>query len=800
MSSRGICWNAYPGLIIAGCFAGGIGLAHGMDLPLSGGLLLAATGLAPAAGALLAGEGRILSSTEVMMTASALVLVVAAGVLRYQDYVTPRADHISRLPLGTEVDVQGWIADEPAQSGRLVRFTLVLEPEAGGPAGKLLVYVADAAPGLRTCDVVRVRGELSDLPRRRNPGDFDYGAYLRRQRIYVRMFAESAAVVASRRSGLACVAADVRHAIERRIDRFLLDREARGVMRALLLGDKRAIDTAVRDRFARTGLLHLLAVSGLHVMVVGMILYKHLGPILMRFRFGWRRVELIRTITTALLLLAYMVLAGGTASVVRAVVMALLFMMATTLQRSADSMNTLGVAAFLILVLRPVHLFEPGFQLSMAAVGSIVGLMPQLQRSFAAPASKPLGYLHASLLVTTAATLGTLPVVLYHFGQAAMAGFLLNLPAIPITTALLVSGLVAIMAGELSSVMGTTIGASSDVLAQSLLTVSEVGDRYAGWALLEWTIDHPAPIIAMVLGVLAIGRWRDPSHRWTLLLLAGVVIVGHIWFGVMERRWIPDLEVIMLDVGQGDAAIVQFPNGEAMLVDAGPRSAYGDAGSDVILPQIDRLGIRHLHTVVITHPDNDHLGGLPAVLRAMPVGRVVRSGFEHPTDLYRETGRLLDSLQIPEQIARAGDTLQIDPNVRTYVLFPNEWTIGTSPNDHSVVLRISYGATSIIMTGDAPRDAELALVRTFRDWLRSDALKVGHHGSRTSSAPAFLSTVREGASPPAIISVAERNRYGLPDEDVLERLERSGFHVEMTGKSGAVWLRFDGRRVERVTY
>ncbi len=238
-------------------------------------------------------------------------------------------------------------------------------------------------------------------------------------------------------------------------------------------------------------------------------------------------------------------------------------------------------------------------------------------------------------------------------------------------------------------------------------------------------------------------------------------------------------------------------------MDAGPRSLFSDAGADVIVPQLDRLGITRLSTVVISHPDSDHLGGLPAVLRSVDVGRVVRSGGAHDTRLYEETNRLLDSLGVHQQIARAGDTLVFSPMVRGYVLHPPENTSGASAaNARSLAVLVRFGEVNALLMGDAPVAAELAVVRRFGDHIRSRVLKVGHHGSRTSSSAAFLRRVspRGQADGYAVVSVAQRNRFGLPDGDVLARLRRAGFQLALTSEHGASWFRTDGRDVERVKW
>ena len=231
-----------------------------------------------------------------------------------------------------------------------------------------------------------------------------------------------------------------------------------------------------------------------------------------------------------------------------------------------------------------------------------------------------------------------------------------------------------------------------------------------------------------------------------------------------------------------------------------------------------------LEIVIITHPDSDHIGGIPSVLRSVPVGRVLRSGYRHSSSLFTETDALLDSLNIPHRAVRTGDTLMLSPQVRAYVLYPPEEVPEDGPNAHSVMLLVCYGEASFLFTGDAPLEAELRLARRYKDLLQSDVLKVGHHGSRTSSASAFLNGVlgarsrdsstagivetsvrmneshRNPGKPYAVVSVAERNRYGLPNQEVLDRLTATGFEVVLTSRAGGVWFRTDGKTIRRVNW
>jgi competence protein ComEC len=274
------------------------------------------------------------------------------------------------------------------------------------------------------------------------------------------------------------------------------------------------------------------------------------------------------------------------------------------------------------------------------------------------------------------------------------------------------------------------------------------------------------------------------------------------WGIALSHRALPSLDIVFLDVGQGDAAFVRFPDGRTMAVDLGPRDAYFDAGRSVVVPHLERFSPKRLDVAVVTHPHSDHLGGFPSVLRSIPVGRYVHNGEPYDSDLFRESEHLLDSLHVPSHSLRAGDTLRVDPSVRIQVLAPAPATDDeANPNERSVVLLLEFGATTILLTGDSERAAENGLLHAFRTSLAAEVVKVAHHGSDTSSQPRFVEAVTQGEETTlAVVSVAERNRFGLPDEVVLDRWSEAGARLHVTSAGGALWLRSDGREVRVVDW
>ncbi len=802
-ATSSIHWNAYPALLGAGVLGAGIGIARVFDLPAE--VWIAVT-LAGIFGAVVTSLREGVSQTGVLAVWVAVVML-ASGSLRYADSIEPALSDVSFLPANTEIRLSGRpfnVAE--TQSG--VRFFLDVDAAEEGAeeseiTGRVQVYLRGVTTGeVSPCRRISVKGRLAPLPRARNPGDFDYAGYLGGHRVFSRMFAEDIdsgweAGHEARKSlrGPSCLAHQLKTAIERRFMSAIPDDDARAIVLALVIGDRSAIDRETETRFRRTGLLHLLAVSGLHVLIVGMILYQLLRPILLRLGCSWIAAEYARSILTGLVLIMYALITGLPASVVRAVLMALLFMMGTTFQRSSHSLNTLGVAVFVLLVVRPAQLFEPGFQLSVGAVAAIITLQPRFSSmletrggdSFLAQS------IRSSTSVSLAAAGGTLPVLLFHFGSVSFAGLFLNTIAVPLTSVTLASSVATAAAASISEALGGTLGQAAEFFARSLLFVVERGEPYFRWAYLEARVEDAPVIGALIAAIVMAAQWPRPRLRWRLCTVAlGLLALDLIW-DASEGEWKATLDAVFLDVGQGDAALITFPNGRTMLVDTGPRTTRSDAGRYTILPYLERRHIKRLDAVVITHPDSDHLGGLPAVLRGISVGRVLHSGLRHDSELYDETLHLLDSLNVPPEPVEVGDTILVDPFVRIHVLHPDQSRFDATPNASSVVLHVRYGRSTLLLLGDAERDQERLIVRRYGELAAADAIKIGHHGSQTSSTALFLSRVIRSNNSIAVVSAGERNRYGHPDSAVVRRLRSYGASIHRTDTQGAVHVISDGR-------
>jgi competence protein ComEC len=607
-------------------------------------------------------------------------------------------------------------------------------------------------------------------------------------------------------------------AVRERISSFWrgnLAAPADGLARALVIGESGALDPALRDRFRRTGTAHLVAVSGLHLAILTWLCFGALRRALLRVEPLARRVEVGRIAAAATIpvLLAFAVMVGGQPPVARSCVMASCVLVARALVRRARALEALALAAVALLAFDPADVADPGFQLSFAAVTSFflaARRRGRLLEPDGASAPRPLarrllGRIAAEskrlFLGSLAAAAATTPIALYHFDQASAVAVPCNMIAIPFTTVLVMPALfllsaVAIAAPQIAALGAPVVGWMLGALA----------------TLLEWagrpdaaSIVAPGPPVAIAIAgccaaALAFVALRSP--RSGCVLLAALVATGALVRCAPPAVPAGRLVVDFLDVGQGSAALVTFPDGRRWLVDAGG-SAFGRErfGALHLVPTLRGLGVRAIDTVVLSHPDADHVVGAADLIRELAVRRVLAHGTAAVADEGEDEARRAGYVAILDAARRRGVTWEEPPDicggtdvgaVRVEVLHPCGGSGGydpsLSPNDNSLVIRLSYGQTSALLPGDLGRQGEARLLASGRA-LSSDVLALGHHGSRSSSGAAFLDAVRPAV---AVASAGRGNPWRLPDGEVISALRRRGVHLLRTDRHGGVRIVSDG--------
>lgn len=552
---------------------------------------------------------------------------------------------------------------------------------------------------------------------------------------------------------------------------------------ALLLNRRERLDPDVSRRFADSGLVHLLAISGSHVAMI--------GAVLLLLARTLRRSRRSAAVWTIVLVAAYLGLIGAPASAVRSGVMLALVLLGGVLQRPSSPVTAMAAAALTLVALDPLTLLDAGFQLSFAGVAGLCLVRPLVLRRLPERWLED-GWRRAltdSVVSSVAAFATTAPIVAYHFGQSAPVSILANLPAIPLASLALVGIAAAVVVEPLAGPVARLLADGASVCLDLLGGVADLAARVPGG---HFPVPRPSLPVWLLAGVLVAATLQVASRMRPLfraVLAAGAVAAVLLFAPLGAMAGGGGIELAFLDVGQGDAVALRTPAGRWVLIDAGPLEERYDAGERRVLPYLRARGARRVEALILSHPHADHVGGAAAVMRGIPVGRVVDPGLPFASPVYRDVLRTARSTGAGWVAARQDRVMHID-GVELVFLWPTPASLDSpeDANDISAVVQIRYGAFRALLTGDAPAWVEERLVERYGASLQSQVLKAGHHGSRTSTSDAFLTWVRPRL---AVLSCGRRNRYGHPAPSTLARLRRAGIRTARTDLDGTVLLRVD---------
>lgn len=644
---------------------------------------------------------------------------------------------------------------------------------------------------------VRLEGMLvlPELPR--NPGQFNRRIYESGKKIDFYLENPTVLEVKEQRSGVREVVEIWKTEMMNRCEKIYQDEEA-GILEAMLFGEKSELSGDIKELYQAAGISHVLVISGLHISLLALAV----AGILRRLGFPMP----VWVMLSVGVLAGYGILIGQPTTAVRALLMFFVLQGARLLGRSYDLLSALAFSGILMLLDNPDLILDGGCRLSFCAVIGVGWYVSEKNKIFWSIGEKEkrknrgkggkgssAGAILENIRAGWYLWLFTLPVMLDTFYQVSVVGILWNLVAIPLLPVIIASGGLGVVLAGWNIFLGSLAGSPAYGMLQLYQEIGNISEKLP---VGMWTPGQPSkPVIAgyylvIFLLVLVEKQLIKREKRWKIFpgmelcsMLLLLLLMAHPW---QQRE-----KITFLDVGQGDASLLQS-GGQTLLLDGGSTSQK-NVGTYVILPYIKQQGISCLEAVVLTHTDQDHINGVTEVLEEGKKGWLTVKNLMYPywmegTEQGKQLKKLAEEAGASCRKIRAGDRLTIG-KAEAVVLYPKEQEKIAEPNAGSLVLFWKWEGVRAMFTGDLPEEKERELLQNLP---ACEILQVGHHGSATSTCREFLEQVQPSL---AVISCAMKNRYGHPSPDTVDRLKKTGCEIRYTMKSGAITIRKRGREI-----
>lgn len=656
---------------------------------------------------------------------------------------------------------------------------------------KLSVRLAGSSNAFDPGSYIDVSGKLHPFKLRRNPFDFDFKKWRERNGYIGELYTDRDLNPVTLETNTSIIIG-IRNFIIKTIDEYIPSETP--VIKALILGLRRDLDDEFLDALKTTGLLHLIALSGLHVGFLAAIFFG-VGAIL--------RLSLpSRVIFSICGIILFLLLVPPRASTLRAALMIILLISGPVLKRWSPPMNTVGFAGILILCFRPGDLFDVGFQFSFAAISGLVMFRESNNRIGRAYVEKRgkiartiKRFILMPFLISVSASIMIMPFTAFHFGYITPATPLFNLLAIPLLSLIYVGGWLMLFLSVFSATLASLVSDSLQLLIflweKSTLLMANISPCLNSRL-------SPFTILMIISTII----WAAYSNRRALFrAIAVVLIITSLFTWDVNIRQNSSTQVWFIDVGQGDATIIRLPNKETYVIDAGP--APKDPRYNAVVNMLDKMNGKKVDLLVASHPDADHIGGMGYLIEQYPVSLAITTSAGSETDIFRELVQTSFENNLDWQTVVAGDVLNgISEKCKITVLNPPQGSESWSTNDASLVLMVSFEIDSseyakLLLTGDIGEMAESLLIRT--QHLKAGLLKASHHGSNSSNSLEFLNAVK-----PEYTIISRSGRFESGTRKTKKRLEELQINTIETVTEGAIlfepkrssssnWCRVDWR-------
>jgi competence protein ComEC len=734
-----------------------------------------------------------------------------------------------------KVTMEGIVTESPlAYPDRdvlMIHCLRIIEDKSYIPVSGNIRLVIPSDLNFQYSDFIRFHSTLKKIQNFQNPGNFNYERILNIQGIYASGFINnSAEIVLLRNNSLSSTKLKL-ESFRNYLKQIIYKNSSspqREVIEAMTIGNQNEIPADVRNNFNKTGTSHILSISGLHIGMVGAIAFLFFFLSLKLSEYLMLRFNIIKLSATAAFFIAliYAFIAGMEVAVMRSILMAFIFLVALLFGKQKDLYNTLVAAALIILVISPEALFDISFQLSFLSVLALIYIVPRFSdipskkiSTFPLWTQSVIRYIYLSAIVCVAATIGTLPLIMYYFNRVSCVTIIANLIAVPLlgTLTLAVCMLFLLFAFFSPMIAGYFIKLASYLTQISISIISKLAAL--PFSSVSFTTPNLLEIGFFYLFIFLIIKFIDAKKKHNLKngfspvrfrIIKYLLIISVLFFATdiaylsFKDILSSDLKITIIDVGQGNSTFVRFPRGGNMLIDGGGFSDSSfDVGKGVVAPFLYHERISNVDTVVLSHPHPDHLLGLIYIMNNFATRQVWRSNFPIDQEDHPEWEKSIRKNNINVYPLSNKSPERIFNNVRVNILWPPDYSVKDldnlsydEVNDSSLVLKITFGNVKFLIPGDISADVEKQLIESKAD-LKSDVLVIPHHGSNHSSSAEFIKAV---ACRYAIVSAGKSNVFKHPHPSVLQRYKEAGAGIFRTDHDGAITLTTDGNNLHINTY
>ncbi len=767
-------------------------------------------------------------------TAASFLLIISFTFLlgyfdiQSQEYLIRSDKHITRYINAGKLAFEGIVIENPFthppdKTILFVRCQRIITDKSYTPVTGNIRLVIPSDLSFQYGDFIRFHSALKKIQSFQNPGGFDYERYMNLQGIYATGFvANNSQIVLLRKnaaSGMRLKLESFRSYLKQIIYKNAPSPQ-REIIEAMTIGNQNEIPADVRENFNKTGTSHILSISGLHIGIVATTAFFFIFLILKSSEYLMLRFNIIKLASAGafIIVLIYTLIAGMGITVVRSSLMALIFLSALLLGKQKDIYNVLTLSGLIILLVSPEAIFDISFQLSFTAVLAIIYLVPRFSdTSFSFIASWPIvvqkiiKQIYLSIIVCIAATIGTMPLIVFYFNRVSAITIIANLIIVPLlgTIALALSMPFILGAFISPAIAGFFIKLSSFFVQISVDIINKMAAL--SWSSFTFTKPTIAEIFFFYLFISILMQFFDLRYalmnrkgflqRHPLILKSLLVIflcffIADALYLTLKDKFSSDLRVTAIDVGQGSSILVRFPTGKNMLIDGGGFSESSfDMGKLVVAPFLYHERISTIDTVVLTHPHPDHLQGLLYITENFNVKEVWSTGQLSKDEIFQQWQKIIVQKKIKMNFISAQSPPAKINGVQLNFLWPLKPISADTGdlsyrkvNNDSLVLKMKYGNVSFLCPADISSLVESSLIKSKRD-LHSDVLFVPHHGSYHSSSIDFIKKV---SCRYAVISAGKANVFHHPHQRTLDRYKSLQVNILRTDKDGAITLTTDG--------